>query len=369
MKLALRELIRRPSRFITATAILFLIALLLMFLGGLLDGLIGSSTSAVRAQPGSLIVFSSEAQTSFLRSEISAETRAQVEATEGVTATGGLGVIQLGARVPGKGPRDLADTALFGYELAPEGVPVEAPAFGTAYADALLEASGVEVGMEILLGPYRTPITVVGFVEDTSYLGQAALWASPDTWRAVTAENRAVSAVADDAFQALVVETDGDAATAAEAIDAATGSTETLTTDAAAMAIPGVSEQQGTFGQIIGVTVVIAIVVVALFFALLTIERSGLYGILKAIGASSRTLFAGLLLQAVIVTMIASIAAGVLALVLDAVIPAGTIPYDIGAPRLFSSTVLLLVAAFIGCVFSLRRILKIDPASAIGGSL
>ena len=148
-----------------------------------------------------------------------------------------------------------------------------------------------------------------------------------------------------------------------------TGSTETLTTDAAAMAIPGVSEQQGTFGQIIGVTVVIAIVVVALFFALLTIERSGLYGILKAIGASSRTLFAGLLLQAVIVTMIASIAAGVLALVLDAVIPAGTIPYDIGAPRLFSSTVLLLVAAFIGCVFSLRRILKIDPASAIGGSL
>ena len=40
MRLALRELRRRPGRFATATVILTLIAVLLMFLGGLLDGLI-----------------------------------------------------------------------------------------------------------------------------------------------------------------------------------------------------------------------------------------------------------------------------------------------------------------------------------------
>src|SRR5690606_34903531 len=38
MILALRELRRRPGRFLVAAAILTLIALLLMFLGGLLDG-------------------------------------------------------------------------------------------------------------------------------------------------------------------------------------------------------------------------------------------------------------------------------------------------------------------------------------------
>ena len=53
-------------------------------------------------------------------------------------------------------------------------------------------------------------------------------------------------------------------------------------------------------------TVVIAIVVVALFFALITVERTALYGVLKAIGARSRTLFAGVVLQAVVVTLIAS---------------------------------------------------------------
>ena len=63
-------------------------------------------------------------------------------------------------------------------------------------------------------------------------------------------------------------------------------------------AIPGVTEQRTTFNQILGVTVVIALVVIALFFALLTVERTALYGVLKAIGARSRTIFAGLVVQA-----------------------------------------------------------------------
>ena len=54
MRLALRELRRRPGRFVTATIILTLVAVLVMFLGGLLDGLIRSSTDAVRAQDGDL---------------------------------------------------------------------------------------------------------------------------------------------------------------------------------------------------------------------------------------------------------------------------------------------------------------------------
>ena len=60
MKLAWKELRRRPGRFGAATAILTLIALLLMFLGGLLDGLIAQSTNAINAQRGDLLVFSSE---------------------------------------------------------------------------------------------------------------------------------------------------------------------------------------------------------------------------------------------------------------------------------------------------------------------
>ena len=123
MKLALRELVRRPARFVTATLILTFIAILLMFLGGLLDGLIRNTTGAVRAQDADLIVYSDTAEASFLRSRVDPATRAEVEAVPGVSEVGGIGVVQLGARVPGNGPRDLANVALFGYEIAPDGVP------------------------------------------------------------------------------------------------------------------------------------------------------------------------------------------------------------------------------------------------------
>ena len=112
----------------------------------------------------------------------------------------------------------------------------------------------------------------------------------------------------------------------------------------------------------------IAIIVVALFFALITVERVGLYGVLKALGAKSATLFAGVLLQAVIVTLIASLIGGVAALGLAAVIPEGSIPFIATGGRITGSTFFLLLAAVIGCAFSLRRVLKVDPAQAIGGS-
>lgn len=370
MKVAWLELRRRPERFVTATLILALLATLLMLLGGLLDGLLNGATGAVASQRGEVVVYSSTAQTSLLRSRITAEERAQVAAVEGVARVGGIGVTQLGARVPGNSARDLADVALFGYEIPPTGVP-EPPAQGQAYADRTLEASGVKKGMTILLGPARTPVEIVGWVDGLAYSGQGSLWAAPATWRGAVNANRPGAGLGPDAFQALVVQADAgtDPAALARRIDRATaGATESLTLTAAVEAIPGVEQQRSTFNQIIGVTVVIAVVVVALFFALLTVERTGLYGVLKAIGATSRTLFGGVVLQAVVVTFIASLIGSAIALALDLLVPPGGIPYTLLPARVISSVLFLLVAAVIGCAFSLRRVLKIDPASAIGSA-
>jgi putative ABC transport system permease protein len=219
--------------------------------------------------------------------------------------------------------------------------------------------------MVIELGPARSPIEIIGFVEDTNYNGQSSLRASPDTWRDVLSANRPDAQLGPDVFQALVVR--GDGGDPPDAIDTATdGATDSYTVDEAVAAIPGITEQQNTFNQIIGVTVVIALVVIGLFFALLTVERTSLYGVLKALGAKSSTIFAGLVAQAVVVTAIAALVAGALVFVLDLAIPPGSIPLLVTPGRIVLSVVLLLVAAVLGCSFSLRRVLRIDPASAIG---
>ncbi len=369
MRIALRELRRRPSRFATATVILTLIAILLMFLGGLLDGLLRDSTGAVRAQDGDVIVYSATARDSFFRSRIPPELRREVEGVPGVAEVGGIGVALLGGRVPGNGPRDLADLAVFGYELAPTGVG-DPPPEGQGYADEVLRDEGIRTGTEVLVGPARTPVEVIGFVSDTNFSGQGSLWVSADTWRSVQNANRPDATVGPGVFQALVVQGDGEApAVLADRIDTATdGATASLTVDEAVNALPGVEQQRSVFNQIIGVTIVVAVVVVALFFALLTVERMALYGVLKAIGARSRTLFAGVVVQAVLVTLLASAIGATIAVGLDLAIPAGAIPFALTPTRVVSSVAFLLLASVVGCSFSLRRVLRVDPAAAIGSS-
>lgn len=372
MRLAWRELRRQPSRFAVATVILSLIAILLMFLGGLLDGLIGNATGAYEAQRAQAIVYSATAQDSLARSRIDGDTRAKVQADVGDATVGGLGSISLGGRIDGRGPRDLVTTTLYGYELAPKGLPATPPAAGEVYADDSLRADDVSVGTVIKLGPDETPITIIGFVDAQENRSSGALWGSLDTWRSTLEANVPGQRVGDDVVQALVISYPGEAVPTSgdlDQIDAATGgATRALTIDDAVAAIPGVSAQRSTFNQILGVTIGIAIVVVALFFALLTVERTGLYGVLKAVGARSRTLFAGVMLQAVVVTLIASVIGVGASLLFAALIPPGSIPFQIGAVRLLGSVGVLLIAAVIGCAFSLRRVLRVDPAAAIGGA-
>jgi putative ABC transport system permease protein len=370
VKLALRELRRRPNRFAVATVILTLIAVLLVFLGGLLDGLERGNTGALRVQSADAIVFAEGAEGSLVRSRIGDDVRQQVAGVVGSDGVGGLGSVQLGGRLDGRGPRDLVPTVLFGYELAPRGLPEEPPAAGEVFADESLRSEGIEEGTVVRLGPARSEVRVVGFVDDTRFSGQGSLWGSLETWREVLAANRPGARVGEGTVQALVVRAaEGDGAGLPDAIDEATGdATDSYTIEGAIEAIPGVAQQRSVFNQIIGVTVVIAIVVVALFFALLTVERTGLYGVLKAIGAGSGTIFAGVVLQAVVVTAIASTIGIAAALALDALIPAGSIPFAVTPARLVTSAASLLLAAVLGCAFSLRRVLRVDPAAAIGGA-
>lgn len=369
MNLALKELRRRPGRFGVATTILALIAILLMFLGGLLDGLTAGNTGAIRAQQADLIVYSATSRDSLVRSRINPEQRRQIEKVDGVEEAGQIGSVQLGGRIEGKGPRDLVPVVLFGYEAASAGLPEVPTKFGEAWADDTLKAEGVAEGDVIRVGPARSPIKVTGFVSDTRYAGQSSLWASLETWREVQNENRPDATVTPGISQALIVQAAGaDPAELASRIDRATGeSTSSLTEEEAISALPGVEAQENVFNQIISLTVLIAIIVVALFFALITVERIGLYGVLKALGAKSSTLFAGVVLQAVIVTLIAAAIGAAAAFALAAVIPEGGIPFVATGARVASSTIFLLLAAVIGCAFSLRRVLKVDPAQAIGG--
>ena len=369
MKLALRELRRRPGRFVTAAIILTLIAMLLMFLGGLLDGLIRVSTAAVKAQQADAIVYSETSQASFLRSRLDADTRADDRGDAGRHRGRRPGVSLLGARVPGQGPATWLRSRCWATRSRLRACPTSSrsPARRTPTRCCRPTASTSATRCSWARRVRRSRSSAGS--TDTSYNGSGGLWTSLDTWRSVVADNRPDAVLADGVQQALVVRGDGSAAELVAAVDATLGDGGfALSIPDSINAIPGVKEQRGTFNQILGVTVVIALVVVALFFALITVERTGLYGVLKAIGARSGTIFLGLVTQAVVVTLVAAVIAGGAVVVLDLLIPPGSIPLYISPGRIVTSIVLMLVAAIVGSAFSLRRVLRIDPASALGSA-
>jgi putative ABC transport system permease protein len=364
VRIALRELRRRSRRFLPTTAALALLVVLLLLLGGLLDGLYLGSTGALRAQESDLVAFSDSARKSTIRSRVDPESRATIEAVDGVASTYGSGVALLGAKVPGE--TDIADTAVIGYEGNVAGVP-EPPPPGTAYADERLQAAGVDVGDVLLVGPQQVPIRVRGFVEDTNFLLQGALWVDADTWREALNASRPGAALGPGVFQTLwvAVEPGADPEQVAERIDAATGTTETITRDDAVLALPGIKEQRNTFNQILGVTFFVAGLVVALFFALMTLERLPLLAVLKALGASASQLAGGLVTQALVVTLFAFSVGGLVAVALEAVVPPG-VPLQLTTSRAIFVAVGVIVMSLLGSAISLRRIVKTDPASAIG---
>lgn len=366
MKLGLIELFRKPARFGVAGASLVLLTVLLLFLGGLLDGLYRSSTGLLRSQPAELVVFSSDARESLIRSRIDPETRAQVEAVPGVQSAGGLGVALVGGRVPGED--ELANLAVVGFEKPVASMSSDV-VLGPdeAFADRTLEAAGVEVGQVIEVGAARTPVTVIGWVSDTDFLQQGGFWVQPDTWRRILGESRPDANLPPGTFQVLAVtiEPGADLAQVAAAVDAATGTTTTLTRQDAVLALPGIREQNSTFSSIIYVTLFVAGLVVALFFALLTLERIGLYAVFKAIGASTRQIFTGVITQAVVVALVSFVVGAILILLITQVLPTG-IPIALEPARLVQTAIGLVVMSALGAAISLRRVVKVDPASAIG---
>lgn len=364
MRLAWRELHRQPGRFVAATAILFLLGSLLLLLSGLVEGLNANNDGLLRSQSADLLVFSRTAQKLIPQSLIPADVVGKIAATSGVTASGGLGLVQLGGRLPDAGPRDLINVVVVGYDIPITGVPARIDD-GEAWVDSSLRDSGVKKGSVIKVGAARTPLEVIGFVANAGFQTQPTMLVSTASFRKIVAANKPDAVLPDGATQVVVVSTSTPTATA-RAIDRATGSTTTLTRSAAAAAIPDTGG--GVLQQIIGLTVIIAAAVVALFFALLTGERVGLYGVLKAIGARNRSIFAAVITQAVVLSLIAGVIASVVAVIFEAALPAGSIPFVLTPGRVVTSLALLLLASVIGASFSLRRVLRIDPASAIGTS-
>jgi putative ABC transport system permease protein len=374
MKIAVAEILRSRGRYASVVVAIALIVFLVLVLAALSDGLYFGATGAVRNSGGDLMVFSEEGRRSLVRSQLGEADAQRIAAVDGVAEVGPVGAL-LGT---GAGPGGGLDLAIFGFRPGLPGGPSEVvegrlPGEGTVregVADITLAHQGVSLGDAVVFSGSEVPVRIVGFVQDASYQLQPTVWTSLDTWRIIRDQARPERRGDRPMVQAFAVRLDqgGDPGQVAARIDAVVGGTETVTRQTAVLSIPGVDQQRSTLNTIIGTAFVVAGLVVALFFALLTLEKRTLLAMLKALGASNAYLVGGLLAQAMLATVAGLLLGGVLAWLVSLALP-DSVPALFRTQTAVVLIIATLTAGAVGAVLSLRRVTSIDPASALGGTL
>jgi len=368
MMLAFAEIRRGRGRFASIIAALSLIVFLVLTLGALADGLFFGATGAVRSTNATAYAFSPDAKGSLIRSSMSPAQVEEVRDAPGVAQATGVGVLL----TAGQTPDAEYDVAIFGVDPQGAGVPTtvsegrlpEPGENGAAAVDQSLIDEGVSLGDSISVG--STSVEVVGVVRDAAYQLQPTVWTSIDTWRAMRNEVRPeFTGVADDVNAVAVVT---DTGVTAEQVQAEIGDLTVLSAEDTGLAIPGVEQQNSTLDAIIYTALAVAALVVALFFALVVLEKRELFAALKALGTPNRKLGVGVILQALIASAIGVVIGALASRGLGAIAPA-EVPTLFRTETLVTITIFTLVAGVMGAAFSLRRIARIDPATAIGGTL
>ncbi len=364
------EIRRSPGRFAAITAALALITFLVLMLSALADGLFYGATGALRATTANAWAFNGETPGSLIRSQLPVDDAEKFRAVPGVEAASAVGLLL----AAGDCPAGLVDLAVFGVgfggDAGDAGLPRELaagrlPAPGEddlAAVDEKLATAGVTIGSEITVG--GVAVKVVGLTVDSTYQLQPSVWTTISTWErmrsAVRPETRGLMGQVNAVALKL--------APGANPVNVAgqVPGTKVLTAEEAALAIPGVTQQKSSLSAIIYAALLVAVLVVALFFALLVLEKRELFAALKAIGTSTGRLAVGVVTQAFIASLAGVVTGSIVARLVGNLLPA-EIPALFRTDTLIEVAVFVVVASVAGALLSLRRIARIDPATALGG--
>jgi putative ABC transport system permease protein len=364
VNLALTEMKRAKLRFGLLTAAVALLVFLIVFLSSLSGALLRSFTGAIESLPADGLVYSETARANIQASRLDPTVTDQVAAVEGVSAVGALAVLSANASVNGQ-PDELQLIGVTpGSPSQPEGLrDGRFPASPTEIAVDVSQAE-VALGDTIRVNGSETDFVVTGTLVGTQF-GTDTAWMTTAGYEALLVElNPGLAAVPINAV-AFTVDGGADATAVAAQVQQAADGTQALDRAAAIASIPGVESVSQTFGLLVGITYVIGVVVVGFFFLILTVQKLKTFTLLRATGASTRSLAGSVTGQIAAVILIASAIAVVMAWGALQGLSTG-LPVAIDPMTTGGVVAAVLLASLGAGLLSVRRIATLDPSSAAG---
>lgn len=350
MFLAWNEMKHSKLRYGLVVGVIFLIAYLVFFLTGLANGLAQTNRSAVDSWKSDYVILNEQANKNLRMSRFSVDLKNDVNADKMAELT------QASTTIKDK-EKNKINVNLFAIKqdefLRPK--LSEGKLFsktGEVVADSSLKKSyQLKIGDKITLGDSTKKLTITGFTDNASFNVQPVLYMTKETLASVLADNAQVNTIS-----ALVIR---------GKVNQVPKELESMTTSMFIENLPGYKAQNLTFSFMIGFLIVIAAIVIGIFIYILTLQKKAIFGVLKAQGISNGYLSRMVFAQTFILAILA-VSLGLALTLLSAVFLPTSVPFQVNPLFFAGISVLMVLIAVFGALFSVVSIVKVDPLKAIG---
>ncbi|EZZ57345.1 ABC transporter permease [Staphylococcus aureus] len=349
MFLAWNEIRRNKLKFGLIIGVLTMISYLLFLLSGLANGLINMNKEGIDKWQADAIVLNKDAnqtvqQSVFNKKDI--ENKYKKQAT----------LKQTGEIVSNGHQKD--NVLVFGVEKSSFLVPSlieghKATKDNEVLADETLKNKGFKIGDTLSLSQSDEKLHIVGFTESAKYNASPVIFTNDATIAKINPR------LTGDKINAVVVrDTNWKDKKLNQELEA--GSINDFIEN-----LPGYKPQNLTLNFMISFLFVISATVIGIFLYVMTLQKTSLFGILKAQGFTNGYLANVVISQTLILALFGTAFGLLLTGVTGAFLP-DAVPVKFDVLTLLVFAIVLMIVSVLGSLFSILTIRKIDPLKAIG---
>ncbi|HEK6646542.1 TPA: ABC transporter permease [Staphylococcus aureus] len=349
MFLAWNEIRRKKLKFGLIIGVLTMISYLLFLLSGLANGLINMNKEGIDKWQADAIVLNKDAnqtvqQSVFNKKDI--ENKYKKQAT----------LKQTGEIVSNGHQKD--NVLVFGVEKSSFLVPSlieghKATKDNEVLADETLKNKGFKIGGTLSLSQSDEKLHIVGFTESAKYNASPVIFTNDATIAKINPR------LTGDKINAVVVrDTNWKDKKLNQELEA-------VSINDFIENLPGYKPQNLTLNFMISFLFVISATVIGIFLYVMTLQKTSLFGILKAQGFTNGYLANVVISQTLILALFGTAFGLLLTGVTGAFLP-DAVPVKFDVLTLLVFAIVLMIVSVLGSLFSILTIRKIDPLKAIG---
>ena len=377
--LSFKEVWRNKGRFFLFSLVITLITILVLFVGGLAEGLSASNREYLDKLDADLLLFQNNVELSTNASRIGNSKLNDIRRVEGVKEIGPLG-FSTGTLVFTDG-REFLDVSLIGVDAGKPGLPpvLQGEAMRSNRGSEIVidgkvaRQRNVKIGDEIILKTIQGQdesfykLVIIGITDDQTYLYAPSIFLPYQTWEKVRPQSsrgtNLVEAISN--VVAIQLENPDQMALMKAKIESQVSNVEVVDKETAIRAIPGYLVQQNTLTTQQSFSLLIGVLVIGGFFQIQTLQKVPQIGVLKAIGATNLTVAIAVIMQIILVTTFGVALGGFVTWTMSLFIP-DTVPLVLEIKYLWMDILALLVIGPIGGMVSVRLATRVEPLRALG---